>query len=62
MVLNIYVKFLENISDGFDVTKRTQVYGRNGNFQCSKGNYSKNVQSSVTFPALCTSSQILTFV
>ena len=29
------------ISNFFDVTERTRVCGRNGNFQCSKGNNSK---------------------
>ena len=53
MVLNICVKFHENISKGFDVTKRTRVCGRNGNFQCSKGNNYKRMQSSVTVLALC---------
>ena len=56
MVLNICVKFHENISNGFDVTERTQVCGRNGNFQCSKGSNSKSMQSRVTVPALCMSS------
>ena len=45
-----------NISNGFDVTERTRVCGRNGNFQCSKGNNSKSVQSRVTVLVLCTSS------
>ena len=45
-----------NISNGFDVTERSRVCGGTGNFQCSKGNDSKTMQSTVTVPALCTSS------
>ena len=33
MVLNIYVKFHENIPDRFDVTERTRVCSRNFNVQ-----------------------------
>ena len=40
----------------FDVTARTRVCGRNGNFQCSKDNNSRSMQSRVTVPALCKSS------
>ena len=56
MVLNICVKFHENISNGFGVTERTRVCSRNGNFQGSKGINYKSMQSRVTFPVLCTSS------
>ena len=45
-----------DILNGFDVTERTWVCGRNGKFHCSKGNNSKSMQSRVTVPALCTSS------
>ena len=55
-MLNICVKFHENILNGFDVTERTRVCGRNGNIKCSKGNNSKSMQSKVTVPVLCTSS------
>ena len=48
MVLNICLKFHENISNGLNVTERTGVCGRNGNFQCSKGNNSERMQSSQT--------------
>ena len=34
MVLYICVKFPNNISNGFQLTERTQVHGRNGYFQC----------------------------
>ena len=44
-----------NILNGFDVTERTRVCGKNGNFQCSKGNNSKSMQSRVTVPVLCMS-------
>ena len=50
------VKFHENSSNGFDVTERTRVCGRNGNFQCSKGNNSESMQCRVTVSALCMSS------
>ena len=36
MVLNICVKFHENISNGFDVTERTRVCGRNCHFSMFK--------------------------
>ena len=49
MVLNICGKFYENISNCFDVTERTRVCGRNGNFQCSKGNNSTSMQSKLRF-------------
>ena len=56
MVLNVCVKFHENISNGFDVTERTRVCGRNGNFQCSKDNNSKSMQSRITVSVICSSS------
>ena len=55
LVLNICVKFHENISVLMS-TEWTRVCGRNGNFQCSKGNNSKSMQSRVTVPVLCMSS------
>ena len=57
MVLNIYVKFHENISNGFHVTERTRVCGRNCNFQCSKGKNSNSMQSRVVVFALRMSSR-----
>ena len=53
IVLNICVKFHENILNGFEVTERTRVCGKIAIFQCSKGNNSKRMQSTVTVPALC---------
>ena len=41
-VLYICVKFPENISNGFQLTKQTRVHGKNGYVQCSKGNNSKS--------------------
>ena len=40
IVLYICMKFRENISNGFKLTERTRVHGRNGYVQCSKGNNS----------------------
>ena len=48
IVLYICVKFPANISNGFQLTERTRVYGRNGYVQCSKGNNSKSRQTRVT--------------
>ena len=41
MVLYICEKFHNNISNGYQLTERTWVQGRNGYVQCSKGNNSK---------------------
>ena len=54
MVLNIYVKFHENISNDFEVTERTRVCGKNCKTQ---SNNSQRMQSRVTVPALYTSSR-----
>ena len=51
MVLNICVKFHENILNVFEVTEYVVKIAI---FQCSKGNNSKRMQSRVTAPALCT--------
>ena len=56
MVLNICVKFHENIFNAFEVTERTRVCGKIAIFQCSKGSNSERMQSRVTVPALCTPS------
>ena len=56
IVLNICVKFHENILNGFEVTERTRVCGKIAIFQCSKGNNSKRMQSTFTVLALCTPS------
>ena len=60
--LDIYVKFRENISNGFQLTERTRIHGRNGYVQCSNGNNSKSRQSSYG-SCVCTSSyKCFTFV
>ena len=57
LMLNICVNFHENILNGFEVTDRTQVYGKKiAIFQCSKGNNTERMQSRVTVPVFCTSS------
>ena len=45
MVLYICVKVRENITNGIRVMERTQVHGRIGHVQCSKGNNSKSMQT-----------------
>ena len=40
MVLNICVKFRENILNYYEVTERTRVCGKSVIFHCSKGNNS----------------------
>ena len=55
IVLYICVKFHENISNGFQLTEQTQVHGRNGYVQCSKGNNSKSRQSRVMVHVFCMS-------
>ena len=42
IVFYICMKLRENILNGFQLTERTRVHGRNGYFQCSKGNNSKS--------------------
>ena len=48
MVLYICEKFHQNIWNGFQLTEWTQVHGRNGYVECSKGNISKRRQTRVT--------------
>ena len=48
MVLYICEKFHINIQNGFQLTEGTQVHGRNGYVQCSKGGNSKCRQTRVT--------------
>ena len=55
IVLYICVKFCENISNGFQLTERTRVHGRNGYVQCSKGNNFQSRQTRVTVHVFCTS-------
>ena len=52
-LLYIYVKFHENNSNCFQLTEQTQVHGRNGYVQCSKGNNSRTRQSKVMVHAFC---------
>ena len=56
IMLYICVKFHENISNDLHLTERTQVHGRNGYAQCSKGNNCKSRQTRVTVHVFCTSS------
>ena len=53
-VLYICMKFPENIWNSFQLTEQTQVHGRNGYVQCSKGNNSKSRQTRVTVHVFCT--------
>ena len=56
VVLYICMKFPENISNGFQLTERTRVHGRNGYVQCSGCNNSKSRQTKVTVHMFCMSS------
>ena len=47
------MKFRENILNGFQLTERTRVHGRNGYVQCSKGNNSKSRQTRVRGYVFC---------
>ena len=60
MVLYISETFHKNISNGFQLTERTQVHGINGYIQCSKGNNSKNRQTRVTVHEFCIQTVIYT--
>ena len=54
IVLYIYVKFKENITNGKRVIERTRVHGRNGYVQCSKGNNYGSKQTRVMVHVFCT--------
>ena len=56
MVLNICVKFYENISNGLKLQSGHKYVVKFAIFQCSKGNNSIKMQTRVTVPALCMSS------
>ena len=56
MVLYICKKFDNNILNGFQLTDRTRVHGRNDFVQRSKDNNSKNRQTSAMVYMFCTSS------
>ena len=63
IVLYICLKFRENILNGFQLTERTRVRGRNGYVQCSKGINSKSRQTRITVHVCCMSSHsVLHFV
>ena len=49
IVLYICVKFRENITNGIRVMEQTQIHGRNGYVQLSKGNNSKSRQPDLWF-------------
>ena len=53
MVLYIFVRFHENISNSFQLTEQTRVQGRNGYVQCSKGNNPIRRQTRVTVQLVC---------
>ena len=53
IVLNICIKFHENIINAFQVTERTWAYGRNHYFECSKGHNSKSKQVRVIGLVYC---------
>ena len=55
IVLYICEKSHENTYNSFQLTERTQVHGRNGYVQCSKGNISKSRQIRDTVHEFCTS-------
>ena len=54
MVLHIYVKFRENITNDIRVKEGTRVHGRDGYVHCSKGNNSKSRQIRVMVHVFCT--------
>ena len=54
MLNDIYMKFLENILNRFQVTERTRFCDG----QSSKGNNSKSINASVMVLALCTLSNV----
>ena len=52
-----FVRNVMKISQNdFQITEQTQVHGRNGYVQCSKGNNSQSRQTRVTNHDFCTSS------
>ena len=54
IVLNICVKFGENVMNSIGVMERTRVHGRNGYVQCSKGNNSISRQARIIVHVFCT--------
>ena len=51
MMLYIYIKFHEFISNSFQLTEWTQVHGRNGYIPCSRGNNSRTRKPKVMIHA-----------
>ena len=49
MMLYSCVKFHQNIWNSFQLIERTLIHGRNGYFQCSKGNNSKVGKAELQF-------------
>ena len=58
MLVNISMKFQEDILNGLKVIERTQFYHRNCYLQSSKGHNSKNIHPRVMVCALCTLSNV----
>ena len=58
MLVNISMKFHEDILNGLKVIERTQFCHRNCCLQSSKGHNSKNKYPRVMVLALCTSSNV----
>ena len=54
MLIDIYMKFLEDILNRFQATERTRFCDG----QSSKGNNSKSISARVMVLALCTSSSV----
>ena len=54
MMIDLYMKFLENILNRFQITERTQFCDG----QSSKGNNSKSVNARVMILAFCMSSNV----
>ena len=55
--LYICVNIRENILNGFQLTERTRVHGRNGYVQCSKDNNSKSKQKELRF--MCSARRLI---
>ena len=58
MLLNISMKFHEDILNVLKVIERTQFFHRNCYLQSSKGHNSKNLYPRVTGLAICTSTNV----
>ena len=58
MLVNISMKFHEDILNGLKVIERTQFCHRNCYLQSSKGHNSRNIYPRVMISALCASSNV----